>query len=152
MNTLETFLQDLAETYTKNRDLIVKKILSIEKNDKGFLVKYKDKEVNFFIIPLLKGLDFLNALKSEDYITTVVLNTTENLDFLIKNWNSLCNYKNLSLCFVNPFSTTEKKWIIHPYIHSRICDESSLKQGLRSMFETVELVTNDLLKNKKLLN
>ncbi len=152
MDPLESFLQDWTITYTKNRDLVFRKIISIEKNDSDFVVKYKDKVVKFVMVPFLKDNNQLNTLKLEENITIVVLNTSENFDFMIKNWSSVCKYRNLSVFFVNPFSTSEKKWIISPYIHSKICDESSLKQGLRSMFETVEIVTIDLLKNKKLLN
>ena len=44
----------------------------------------------------------------------------------------------LSIYFVNPNSSTEKKWIIYPFTHSKITEHSALKLGLMTLFESVE--------------
>ena len=47
----------------------------------------------------------------------------------------------LSVMFVNPESKIDKKWIIYPATHNSICDASSLKTGLESMFAMVDEYT-----------
>jgi hypothetical protein len=56
---------------------------------------------------------------------------------LVDNWDKLIKFPSLTLYFVNPFSKLDKKWLINPYVHSKICDDKSLKTGLKSMFEMV---------------
>ena len=79
----------------------------------------------------------------------ICLNSSENFSFLTKNWDKFTDLKKLAVYFVNPFSKTEKKWIIHPYTHSKITEKSSLKQGLKSMFDTVE--TTSILEIESIL-
>ena len=56
----------------------------------------------------------------------------------MKSWKRLIDFKFLNIIFVNPFSGFDKKWIVFPYTHHRVCDESSLELGLKSMFDMVE--------------
>ena len=77
-----------------------------------------------------------------------MLNSKENLDFLMNKWNKLIKFDKLTIFFVNPFSELEKKWFISPYVHNKICDKDSLKLGLKTMFETVESITEkEIIKN-----
>ncbi|MBS3105570.1 hypothetical protein J4234_04895 [Candidatus Woesearchaeota archaeon] len=39
----------------------------------------------------------------------------------------------------------DKKWIVFPHTHHKVCDESSLKNGLRAMFEVVEPIEEQQL-------
>ena len=141
MESAHSYLVEWTANFVKNKDVIARKIENIEKNKDGFdlYVKFKDKEQFFIISPGIDNLDLIiPKLKSESHFCIVTLNSGENLDSLIKNWRRLIEFKFLSVVFVNPFSQLDKKWIIYPHTHHKICDESSLKTGLKSIFEMVE--------------
>ena len=87
---------------------------------------FKPDKCNELLLPELNNL----------FIFTY--NTKNNLESLISMWDSIIKYKSLSICFVNQESKLEKRWIIHPYTHNKISERSALKQGLMSLFQTVE--------------
>ena len=141
MESPKSFLVEWTASFVKNKDVIAKKIENIEKNRGGFdlYVKFKDKGQFFIISPSIDNLDLIiPKLKNDSHFCIVALNSSENLGSLIKNWNRLIEFRFLSVMFVNPFSQLDKKWTIYPYTHHKICDESSLKTGLKSMFGVVE--------------
>ncbi|MBI2656251.1 hypothetical protein HYX03_00750, partial [Candidatus Woesearchaeota archaeon] len=72
-------------------------------------------------------------------------NSRENFNIFIKSWHRLISFKFLNIIFVNPFSETDKKWIVFPYTHQRVCDENYLENGLKSMFEMVEPIEEEQL-------
>ena len=139
------FLLDWTINFIKNKDIVSKKIEQIENGKDSFdlYVKYKDREQYFIIAPNINDIDFIigkisGVVNNTAYFSIVTLNSKVNFDIILENWNKLINFKFLNIIFVNPFSELDKKWIIFPYTHNKICDESSLKSGLKSMFETVE--------------
>ncbi len=151
MNNITSFLAEWTIDYIKNKDIFIKKVESIEKNKDGFdiVVKYKDKVSYFIVKPSVEDIEEVTGKKDkEGHYTLVMLNNKENLHFIIRNWKRLVDFKNLCIIFVNPFSQLDKKWLVFPYIHNRICDDSSLERGFKAMFETVEAVTEDEMKVK----
>ncbi len=139
------YIIDWAESYFRSRDAFHKKILSIEKINNGLIITFKDKKETILAI-----LD-LSQVKERDIkenTTLITLNNRKNVDYLHYNWPKLANISSFKIYFINPFSTLEKRWIINPHIHSKICDESTLRAGLLSMFETVEPLTKDIFVNK----
>ena len=150
-NKSRSFLIDWIISFVKNKDIISKKIEKIEngKNNFDLYVKYRDKEQYFIIAPIIKDIDsIIQKLSNNAYFSIVALNSKENLDIVLKNWNKLINFKFLSIIFVNPFSEIDKKWIIFPQTHNKISDESSLEAGLKSMFEMVEPIGEQQLAAK----
>ena|SRR3989338_11678597 len=151
MENSHSYLVEWTANFVRNKDVLTKKIESIEKNKNGFdlHVKFKDKEQFFVIAPAISDLGPIIAkVNNNSHFCIVTLNSSENLNVLIKNWARLVDFKFLSVIFVNPFSQSDKKWIIYPYTHHRICDESSLKTGLKSMFEMVEPIEEPQLAAK----
>ena len=61
----------------------------------------------------------------------VTLNTRANLDFIIKHWKDFC-IDGLKVYFVD-LSGPNRKWVVTPAIHNRICEKSNLKKSLTSM-------------------
>lgn len=138
---IRKFLLKWMNDYLLNRDLLFRKIQEIAtRDDTHSEVKYKDGRIaTLYAIPDLdKEKDMVFSMAKENEIILSTLNTKENLQTLIKNWPTFSLFKKLSVYFINPFSKTEKKWIIHPYTHDRICDRAALKLGLESMFLAVE--------------
>jgi len=135
------YLKEWIINFFKNKDLILKKIESIKENKQGFdvYIKFKDKEKFFIIEPSIENIDnTLSRLDDKRHFGLVLLNTNDNFDILVNNWNKFIKIKNLCIYFVNPFSKLDKKWIIYPYTHNNICEEGALEKGLRSMYEMVE--------------
>lgn len=143
-----SFLMEWAVNFIKNKDIISKKIQNIENGKNGFdlHVKYRDREQYFIIAPNISNIDsIMQKIDNSAHYTIVTLNSKENFDVVLKNWPKLVNFKFLSIIFVNPFSELDKKWVIFPHIHHRICDESSLENGLKSMFDMVEPIEEEQL-------
>ena len=139
-NKSHSFLVDWTKNFVKNKDIITKKIEKIENEKEGFdlYIKYKDREQYFIITPKIEDIDsIIQKINNEYYLSIVTLNSKENFDAVLKNWNRLISFKFLSIIFVNPFSELDKKWIIFPYTHNKISDEKSLETGLKSMFAMV---------------
>lgn len=139
MEKINEFLANWTENYIKNKDLILRRIEKLNNLKEKLEVKYKDRTQTYFIEPFLEEAVFKKI--SKKHITIACLNTRENIEFIFRNWQKLVDFPQLSVFFINPFSKTEKIWILYPATHHRIADESSLKQGLLSLSEQVELTS-----------
>lgn len=142
------FLADWTINFIKNKDIIAKKIENIKNGKNGFdlHVKYRDREQYFIIAPSISNIDsIIQKIDNNAHYTIVTLNSRENFNTMIKNWHKLVSFKFLSIIFANPFSELDKKWVIFPYTHHKICDESSLENGLKAMFEMVEPIEEEQL-------
>ena len=138
---VHSFLVDWTVNFLKNKDILAKKIENIEHDKDGFdlYVKYRDREQRVIVALQLKDLDsIVKKISNNSYFSIVTLNSKENFDAVVKNWNALTSFKFLNIIFANPFSESEKKWIVFPHTHHKICDENSLESGLKSMFVMVE--------------
>jgi hypothetical protein len=143
-----SFLADWTVNFIKNKDIIAKKIQNIENGKNGFdlHVKYRDREQYFIIAPSISNIDsIIQKIDNNAHYTIVTLNSKENFDSMLKSWHNLVSFKFLSIIFVNPFSQLDKKWVIFPHTHHKICDESSLENGLKSMFGMVEPIGEEQL-------
>lgn len=69
----------------------------------------------------------------------------ENILAVYKAWEPLSKNSSLLVVFANPFSATEDKWILKPFLHNKVCDLNSLLQGLKAMSELVEPVSEGAL-------
>ena len=147
-NKLHSFLLEWTINFVKNKDIISKKIVNMENGKDGFdlHVKYKDKEQYFIIASNISDINsIIKKVNDNFYFSIVTLNSNDNFDIIVDNWNKLVNFKFLNIIFVNPYSQSDKKWIISPYTHHKICEESYLKAGLKSMFEMVEPIEEENL-------
>jgi hypothetical protein len=144
MDKIKEYLLNWTETYFRSRDAFHRNINSMKKEEKNIVIEFKDKKERIY------AAASLDEIKSEDItqnISIVTLNNRKNVEFLNENWSKYKDFS-IKIYFINPFSTTDIKWIINPHIHSKICDESSLKAGLIAMFETVEPLTKEILEKK----
>lgn len=131
MSELDT-LKEWVTHYIKSRDVIKREIVDISDKGDSLLVKYKDRERTFLIIPQISDLSLKNN------ITIVVFNTLENFNWLLKSWKELVTFDDVNIYFINPESITDKRWIIFPHIHDKVSDSESLKLGLEALFNSVE--------------
>jgi hypothetical protein len=132
-------LRDWIVEYVKSKDLLIKQITAIKQDEQNCDVVVEGTVKSQYIIvnPALGDLGSLDALKDK-HVVLVTANTKENMEALIKNWDRLIQYPHLSVYFVNPNSSLDKRWVIFPATHARITERSALRKGLESLYATVE--------------
>jgi hypothetical protein len=136
-----TYLAEWFVRYTKNRDLLFKKISDIKEEGNKIIITQKDGTVtHYYVEPFPEDMEKLAAMP-ESQKGIVLYNSKDNFDRLIKSWKKLSETKGLTIYFVNPFSKLDKRWIINPYVHSQISDKQSLETGLSSMYILVDPIT-----------
>ncbi len=131
------YLKEWFMRFLKNRDLAFRRIKEIkEDND---LIKVTDTKDQITIYKVIPFIDDFQTLATDESIQGIITyNTLPAYQSLKKAWNSLITHPNLVIYFINPFSKTEKKWIIRPRSHHFISDKDSLLTGLDSMCSIVE--------------
>ena len=148
MDEAVSFLKEWFIRFLQNRDLARRNIASISsKEGFDFKVNYKDKAVNFLIMPVLKN-SILETINNNENFGLIALNNFQNIKFLYINWKKLAEMRFFSLYFINPFSNTDKAWILCPYVHDNICDEGSLETGLKAMAEMVEYIDYEKIEER----
>ncbi len=127
---------DLTEwtlTYVKNKDLLQRKLQNHTQKGGTLTFHYKDKVHDYVIQEILS--DCAGHKTNATFLTFVCPSTPSNLDYILKNWKTLIQHKNLHFIFVN--LKNQDKWILHPATHHFIADEETLELGLKSMFAQV---------------
>lgn len=136
------YLVEWFERFTKNRDLLFRRISQIKHEGNKIYVEQKDgKKIVYHVEPFVE--DFAKICKAikDEHKGIVVYNTTDNFQALLKSWDAVAKIANLTVFFVNPFSKLEKRWAINPRTHSMITDKEALEPGLNSMFVMVDSTT-----------
>jgi hypothetical protein len=151
MDKLAEFLRDWAREFVKNKNLMTKSVVFIEDDGDGLVVEHRDREQRFIMLPFMNSC--YEALKllggnPEMHLAVVTFNCGESFRAMLDNWKELVKHRNFCIYFVNPFSQLDKRWIIYPHTHAKICDEDSLELGLKAMFDTVEKITEEEAKSK----
>jgi hypothetical protein len=137
MHNTYSFLSEWFIEFLKYKDSTKKELVSIEKRDKqNFSLHFKTRIIYCVVAPEL-DLEIFNLfdLNKDQFI--VVLNNQNNVDFVARRWDKLVRFHSLKIYLVNPFSNPEKFWILSPNAHNKICDDSSLLVGLKSLAEAV---------------
>lgn len=149
MTPVEAFecLKEWALTYIKHRDMAARKIAKIKNSDSGFVVVNNDgTSLSCIVKPSLKSLDSVAAAAEQKKpIIVFALSNEENTLAVYKAWEPLSKNNGLIIVFANPFSATEDKWVLKPFLHNKVCDRNSLLQGLKAMSELVEPVDEESL-------
>lgn len=132
-------LKEWAVEYVKSKDVMTKQITNIKQNasEADVIVEGTLKSQYIIVQPELNDLNKLQGLKDK-HVLLVTANTSENMDFLIGHWDELIQYPHLSVYFVNPNSSMDKRWVIFPATHDRITERNALRKGLESLYATVE--------------
>lgn len=134
-------LLEWAYNYFQSRDAYHKRITHIQKEEEKLIIHYKNRRELILACPRLYEVEKFGP------VSVITLNNIKNVKYLEESWDKIKQIERLKLYFINPFSATDKKWVINPNLHAKVCDESSLKTGLFSMFETVEPITEKMINN-----
>ncbi len=140
------FLKEWTLRYIKNKDVLTKKISSVDEKEDYFIIIKADKQQKYFIEPSIEDTTkILIKIKQYEHNKALVcFHTKENYKQLIEHWKEFVEVgRNFTIFFINPFSKTDRVLSITPYTHNLISDEESLEQGLKTMSETVEFINKD---------
>lgn len=125
-------LKEWVINYLRSRDTIKKEIQDIVEQEGNLVIRYLDMTKKALIMPRLD-----NSLEIENHTLIITLNTKNNFEWMLDKWNKFITYDDLYIYFINPKINAENRWIISPYIHSKVSERSALKQGLISLFNSV---------------
>lgn len=121
------------EEYIKYKDTIHRKLAKIDKNTqkKEVICTQKDGSTQKYVC-----LDDLTEINTKDIQNLKIscLNTKQNVDWLIKNWDDIKD-TNTTFMFANP--TQSIHWSINPKFHDSVTEKTNLKQGLKALFESI---------------
>ncbi len=126
-------LKEWAKEFIKHRDMFQKKLKEIKDTDTGFVAHSKDKDERFIV---QETLDF-DGIPKDENVCYVTMNNQKNFNKLLAEWKILVSFKGLKIIFVEKISTG-KHWIVNPHIHDKISEKSSLKSGLKSLYDNVK--------------
>jgi hypothetical protein len=145
MGNAKSALKKWAIDFLRSKDAFFRKIAKIDDHSIDFTVTYKDgKEQRHFILPTLDAaIQALSTITPHRPIAIITLSNRANRQKLAELWKSLTPYKLLTIYFVNPFSSQEKKWVLMPHVHDKVCDGASLAAGFNSLSELVEDISEE---------
>ena len=121
------------EAYIKYKDSIQQKISKIEIDDKKKEIncEYKDGRKHTYVC--LENLKDIN-INTIDKQKISCNNTKKNFDWLINNWDEL-KKTDVSIIFANPKKAMH--WSVIPKAHNNISDKSTIKKGLKAIYDTI---------------
>ncbi|HLD87478.1 MAG TPA: hypothetical protein VJB12_05445 [Candidatus Nanoarchaeia archaeon] len=140
-------IQDWIFSFLKSRDAFFRKIATIDSKEDGIHIRYKDgKEQKAIALPdFSRAQEILRGVREDQPFMIVALNNRKNREALASLWRFFASFKGLTLYFINPYSAQEKKWVIMPHVHNKVCDQSSLMQGFASLSELVDDISEEQL-------
>ncbi len=126
-------LKDWTLHYIKQKDMMKKDLVSCKEEATKILCEHKDYHSEFYFAENF-DLAMIKKLDEKSYSTLICICNEHNFKLLNDNWDLLKTRQNFVFIFLN--ENHSEKWIIKPYIHARIADPATLKQGLRTMYDT----------------
>ena len=120
--------------HIKQKDLVTKDLVSYKEEGDKILCEYKEgRKATYYCWTNLE-LEKIKIIGNNETATLVCNCNEHNFKVLVDNWNLFKIKQNLTFIFLNP--ALAEKWVIKPFVHAKIADPSTLKQGLRTMYET----------------
>ncbi len=138
------YLVEWAEVYARYKGIYSEKIADITHAWGEVRVKVGESVESYHIMPFSLDVSSIDQkCKNADRVFIVMLNLQETLDQLIEAWPKLIQHHNLRVVMVNPFSKTERRWVICPAVHHSFTEPATLRKGLKALFKTVEPLTKE---------
>ena len=127
-------LKEWAVHYIKQMDAVKGNLVSYKEEGDRVLCEYKEGRKAAYICTENLELEKLKMLKDDEVIYLVSICNEHNFKVLADNWDLFKTKQNMTFIFLNP--ALAEKWVIKPFVHAKIADPATLKQGLRTMYET----------------
>ncbi len=132
-------LREWAVHYIKQKDLVKNDLVSYKEEEDRVLCEYKERGRATYYCKENLELKKIKAVKDDETAYFVCMCNEHNLKILMDNWDLFKTKKDLVFIFLNP--KLAEKWIIKPFVHAKIADPATLKQGLRTMYDTCMGIT-----------
>ena len=127
-------LKEWVVNHIKQKDLVKNNLISYKEEDQKVLCEYKEGIKGVYYFGENLELSKIKSVKTEIASTFVCFANEHNFKILVDNWGLFKSKQNLSFIFLNP--NIAEKWVIKPFVHAKIADPTTLKQGLRTMYNT----------------
>ncbi len=126
-------LFDWTEHYFKHRDIFEKKLKKLTREKDLIIIDYKDRKDIVFISAVFENEIFEKLKDIKEYKKRFIIcsYSQTNIDFLVKNWKKFL-VESLILIFIDV--RTNRRVLINPYIHNKICDSENLENAIRAVF------------------
>ena len=119
--------------HVKQKDIIKGDLTSYKEEQSKVVCEYKETKATYFCEENL-SLEKIKSVNDNETNFFVCKGNEHDFKLLTDNWNLFKTKKNLAFIFLNP--SMQEKWVIKPYVHSKIAQAATLKQGLRTMYDT----------------
>lgn len=120
--------------YIKQKDLVKKDLISYKEEEDKILCDYKEGVKATYYCKENLELGKIKTVKDDEITYFVCICNEHNFKILTDNWDLFKTKKNLIFIFLN--LKLAEKWVIKPFVHAKIADPATLKQGLRTMYNT----------------
>ncbi len=120
--------------HIKQKDALTKDLVSYKEEGESIICDYKEGRKGIYYFSENLELSKIKAVAENEASTLVCLCNEHNFKLLVDNWNLFKTKQNWTFIFLNP--EMAEKWVIKPYVHAKIADPATLKQGLRTMYDT----------------
>ena len=136
--------------FIRNKDLILRRIIDVDrkKEEDIIIANLVDGNKQAYVVePFIDDKDLnkiMDRLKQYEICSLVVYNTKANLDSVSKHWDKIANFKkNFSINFINPFSKSEKRWVVYPMTHELVVEKSKIGPSLKILFSNVDSISRE---------
>ncbi|HJX05736.1 MAG TPA: hypothetical protein VJ461_03435 [Candidatus Nanoarchaeia archaeon] len=126
-------LREWAVHHIKQIDMVKKNLVSYKEEDDRVLCEYRESKATYYCAENL-ALEKLKSVKEGEVAYFVCMCNEHNFKMLADHWDLFKAKPGLTFIFLNP--ELAEKWIIKPYVHAKVADPKTLRQGLRTMYDT----------------
>jgi hypothetical protein len=126
-------LKDWTIHYIKQKNSVKGDLVKMAEHPNKIVCEYKDHHAEFYFQENL-ALDVIKSVGDKEVCFFICTCNEHNFKLLVDNWDLLKTRSGFTFIFLNP--GLAEKWIIKPHIHAKVADPATLKQGLRTMYET----------------
>jgi hypothetical protein len=119
--------------HIKQKDSIRHDLISFKEYEDQVVCEQKDGHITYFCWENI-DLEKIKGIDPQENAYFVCLCNEHNFKLLVEHWDLFKTREGFSFIFLNP--SLAERWLIKPFIHAKVADPATLKQGLRTMYNT----------------
>jgi hypothetical protein len=127
--------------HIKQKDALTNDLVSYKEEGEKIICDYKEGRKGIYYCTENLELAKVKVVADNESSTFVCLCNEHNFKMLVDNWDLFKTKKSLTFIFLNP--GLAEKWVIKPFVHAKVADPATLKQGLRTMYDTCMGMSKD---------
>ena len=126
-------IREWAVHHIRQKDMLKRDLVSFKEEKDRVFCEYKEGHATYYCWENLE-LEKLKQVKEDESAYFVCICNEHNFKVLAEHWDLWKTRQGFTFIFLNP--GLAEKWVIKPFVHARIADPATLKQGLRTMYDT----------------